>query len=252
MRVWIDVTNSPHVVFFRPLVDLLRGSRARGDDHRAGLRTDARAARGLQASSTPSSGRRTPGRRARARCARCRRACGRSVASPAHGTSTSRSRMPRTSCRSRHVRSAFRRPTRSTTSSRGRSTGSAAGRRRGSSFRRPSPRAASTGSVRGRGRCGATRGSRRSTTSTASRPTRPCSTHCVIDRDRVLAVVRTPTRRLSLPPPRQSALRRCARAARHRPRRPCRRAAAHAGAARDDPRRRLAVPARAGAEQSTP
>ena len=29
MRVWIDVTNSPHVVFFRPLVDLLR---ARGHD----------------------------------------------------------------------------------------------------------------------------------------------------------------------------------------------------------------------------
>ncbi|HEY1317234.1 MAG TPA: DUF354 domain-containing protein [Gaiella sp.] len=25
MRVWIDVTNSPHVVFFRPLVELLRG-----------------------------------------------------------------------------------------------------------------------------------------------------------------------------------------------------------------------------------
>ena len=25
MRVWIDVTNSPHVVFFRPLIELLRG-----------------------------------------------------------------------------------------------------------------------------------------------------------------------------------------------------------------------------------
>ncbi|HEY9456386.1 MAG TPA: DUF354 domain-containing protein, partial [Gaiella sp.] len=24
MRVWIDVTNSPHVVFFRPLIALLR------------------------------------------------------------------------------------------------------------------------------------------------------------------------------------------------------------------------------------
>ena len=24
MRVWIDLTNSPHVVFFRPLVELLR------------------------------------------------------------------------------------------------------------------------------------------------------------------------------------------------------------------------------------
>ena len=29
MRVWIDVTNSPHVVFFRPLVRLLR---ERGDE----------------------------------------------------------------------------------------------------------------------------------------------------------------------------------------------------------------------------
>src|SRR6188508_1356206 len=29
MRVWIDVTNSPHVVFFRPLVDLLE---ARGHE----------------------------------------------------------------------------------------------------------------------------------------------------------------------------------------------------------------------------
>ena len=29
MRVWIDVTNSPHVVFFRPLVRLLA---ERGDD----------------------------------------------------------------------------------------------------------------------------------------------------------------------------------------------------------------------------
>jgi uncharacterized protein len=29
MRVWIDVTNSPHVLFFRPLIELLRG---RGDE----------------------------------------------------------------------------------------------------------------------------------------------------------------------------------------------------------------------------
>ena len=29
MRVWIDVTNSPHVAFFRPLVALLR---ERGDE----------------------------------------------------------------------------------------------------------------------------------------------------------------------------------------------------------------------------
>ena len=29
MRVWVDITNSPHVLFFRPLIRLLRGGRAR-------------------------------------------------------------------------------------------------------------------------------------------------------------------------------------------------------------------------------
>ena len=26
MRVWVDITNSPHVLFFRPLIRLLRGA----------------------------------------------------------------------------------------------------------------------------------------------------------------------------------------------------------------------------------
>ena len=29
LRVWIDVTNSPHVVFFRPLVELLAAGATR-------------------------------------------------------------------------------------------------------------------------------------------------------------------------------------------------------------------------------
>ena len=45
MRVWIDVTNSPHVPFFRPLVALLRERGARGADQRPRVRPDGRAPR---------------------------------------------------------------------------------------------------------------------------------------------------------------------------------------------------------------
>ena len=48
MRVWIDLTNSPHVLVMRPVIEVLR---ARGDEvrgHRARLRADRRAVRALR------------------------------------------------------------------------------------------------------------------------------------------------------------------------------------------------------------
>jgi len=32
MRVWIDLTNSPHVLVMRPLIELLRANNVRDDD----------------------------------------------------------------------------------------------------------------------------------------------------------------------------------------------------------------------------
>ena len=45
MRVWIDMTASAHVLVFRPLIEIMRGARRRGADHRARLRADVAAAR---------------------------------------------------------------------------------------------------------------------------------------------------------------------------------------------------------------
>ena len=41
MRVWVDLTNSPHVLVFRPLIAAAAGARARGRGHRARVRPDA-------------------------------------------------------------------------------------------------------------------------------------------------------------------------------------------------------------------
>ena len=67
MRVWVDITNSPHVPFFRPLLGLLRQRGARGRGDHARLRADARVACRGTVSTTTSSARRTAGPM---RCAR--------------------------------------------------------------------------------------------------------------------------------------------------------------------------------------
>ena len=66
MRVWIDVTNSPHVVFFRPLVAPFE---ARGHDVTITARTSRRrsSCSRTQGSSTPWSARPTPAPRVLAR-----------------------------------------------------------------------------------------------------------------------------------------------------------------------------------------
>ena len=51
MRVWVDLTNSPHPLVLRPVVERLRAGGARGGGHRARLRADGRAARSGWASS---------------------------------------------------------------------------------------------------------------------------------------------------------------------------------------------------------
>ena len=133
MRVWIDVTNSPHVPFFRPLIDLLARARARRRASRRVLRADARAARRRRASSTTSSALRTAERARPGRPERWPCACARSAVGPRPRGSTSRCRTPRTSCRStaRPLRIPSRTP--STTSSRAPSTRSGAAPRPASS-----------------------------------------------------------------------------------------------------------------------
>ena len=56
MRVWIDMTASAHPLVFRPLVELLRGARRRGRDHRARVRADAAADRAARDDRRPSIG----------------------------------------------------------------------------------------------------------------------------------------------------------------------------------------------------
>ena len=48
MRVWVDLTNSPHVLVMRPLIEVDARGRARGRGDRARLRADARAVRALR------------------------------------------------------------------------------------------------------------------------------------------------------------------------------------------------------------
>ena len=52
MRVWIDLTNSPHVLVMRPVIERLRADGPRRAGDRARLRADARAVRAASASST--------------------------------------------------------------------------------------------------------------------------------------------------------------------------------------------------------
>ncbi len=70
VRVWIDISNSPQVPFFRPLIALLRERGHEVSRHDARVRADDSSFSRCTASSTTSSGRATeaparPGRRAR-------------------------------------------------------------------------------------------------------------------------------------------------------------------------------------------
>ena len=52
LRIWVDLTNSPHVLVMRPVIAKLRDARARRGGHRAGLRPDAAGCVSGSASST--------------------------------------------------------------------------------------------------------------------------------------------------------------------------------------------------------
>ncbi len=117
MRVWIDISNSPQVPFFRPLIALLHERGHDVDVTTRRVRANASSCSRSTASSTRSSGRITAVRAQQARHARWPADSTRCDASRRRASSTSRSRMPRTSSRWSRARSAFRRHTHSTTSS---------------------------------------------------------------------------------------------------------------------------------------
>ena len=106
MRVWIDMTNSPHVPFFRPLIGLLE---ERGHEVRVSARDFAQTLELLDDCGDRARGRRAAPRRRRARRRRSRAmgiaAAGAAGAGPGRSGSTSRSPTPRTSCRSPRARS---------------------------------------------------------------------------------------------------------------------------------------------------
>ena len=193
MRVWIDISNSPQVPFFRPLIALLR---ERGHDVDVTTREYAQTVELLAAARHRARGRRPRARRSGRRRARRARWPGRLRAFEAIREATPLRPRPL----ARVARAAARRPLarhplglRVRLRARSRpSTGSAAAQRRASSSPRRFRRIGSTASAPARGRCGGTRASRRSTTSTDSSPTTRCSTSLGLDRERILVVVRTP------------------------------------------------------------
>ena len=224
-----------------------RGARPRRSGVGARLRPDARAARdaGIEHAvvGPPHGGAGRAGKIARdglaaARAPRVGR--GRSA-------STSRSRTPRTSFRSRPARCGCRPRTRTTTSSPARSTRSARGRRPGSSCRTRSRRSGSTGSARRRAKVRRYPGLKEEYYLAGLRARRDGARPA---RARPLTRARRrahAARGLALPPARQPALHRRARAARPRRCRAGGRPAAHAGAARHAARRGAAVARRARA-----
>ena len=135
------MTNSPHVLFFRPLIRLLAGGRARGRGDGARVRPDARPARAARHPRTTSS---APGTAEGAGSARRGRSCADCRAPPlrprarfdlalAHGSHEAM-------LAARSLRIPGARPT--TTSTRRCSTTSASAPRRASSSRTPSRRQA--------------------------------------------------------------------------------------------------------------
>ena len=175
LRVWIDVTNSPHVDFFRPLVELLRSpgnevtiSARATSPGRFELLDDA----GLEHTvvGPPHGGAsrilEDPPRWAAAFA----RSAGFAAEQQFDIALYARVARAALAARSWGIRStyAFNYESRSS------STGSAAERRTVSSFPRRSPRIDSTHFPRGRGRSAGIPASRRSTTSTASSRTSGC------------------------------------------------------------------------------
>ena len=191
MRVWIDMTNSPHVPFFRPLIRLLE---ERGHEVRVSARDFAQTLELLETAGIahevvgpPHGG---AGRAGKIRAMGSRLRALRAWAGPQRfdlALSHASHELP-LAARSLGVP----RPTPTTTSSRAPSTRSAHARRPASSFPTRSPRSASTASARRPARCGATRGSRRSTTSPGFTPDPAVLDVLGLDPTRVLAVIRTP------------------------------------------------------------
>ena len=104
VRAWIDVSNSPQVPFFRPLIALFTSAGTRCPSRRGSTRRPPSSSR-CTASSTTSSGRGTGAPERSGRRVRWRVGCTRSAATQGAPDSTSRSRTPRTSCRWSLVRS---------------------------------------------------------------------------------------------------------------------------------------------------
>ena len=158
MKVWIDMTNSPHVPFFRPLIRLLE---ERGHEVSVSARDFAQTLELLDAAGDRTRGRRPAPRRRRAGG----QGAGDGVAparaprlGQAAARSTSRSPTPPTSFPSPPARCGCARRMPTTTSSPGPSTRSARARRRGSSLPRRSRRSGSTGWAHAPRRCAATPG----------------------------------------------------------------------------------------------
>ena len=191
MRVWIDISNSPQVPFFRPLVALLRD---RGHDVRVTTREYAQTSSCSRstASSTRSSGRSTAARERPARRVRWPVDSMRYGASHAARTSTSRSRTRRTSCRWSRARSAFRPRTPSTTSSPAFSTDSAVAPRAASSSPTRSRRTGSIVSGRAASKVRRYPGLKEEYYLAGFEPDTSVLDELELERERVLVVVRTP------------------------------------------------------------
>ena len=192
VRVWIDLTNSPHVLVMRPVIEALRRARRRGARDRARLRADARAARALPA--RPHRDRPPPRRQAGGQGrSGWPRARARSCAGRAGARSTSRSATAPTTSRSRPSCCGSRRSTAfdyEWARQQHQINCRLAARRRRAG--RDPARAAGARTARRRTSCAATRGSRRSTTWRTSSPTPRCSTSSASTATKPLAVVRTP------------------------------------------------------------
>ena len=169
MRVWIDITNSPHVPFFRPLIRLLEE-----DGHEVDVTARAFAQteqllelHGIDATIVGAHGGRSRFGKSRAMASRLRQLRRWAAAASVRRGAVARLVRPHADG---PAAPASRRRRRSTTSSRSRSISSARERRRASSCRRRSRQSVSRATACGRRSSRATPASRRSTTSPTSSP----------------------------------------------------------------------------------
>ena len=192
LRVWIDLTNSPHVLVMRPGHRGAAGARRRGAGHRARLRADARPARALPASTTRRSAttaaagsrpRASGSSRARAR-SRAGRAGARFDVALGHGSNdiTVAAKLLRIPSRDGVRLRVGARP----------AHGQLPARARASWCRTRSRPSGCAATARRRPSCAATRGSRRSTTWRTSSPTAAVLGELGSTPRAPLAVVRTP------------------------------------------------------------